>query len=279
MISQQSSFSYAVFNLSLDGTKGHSVPVGVALWSAHRQWVKIRLVEDGERLVDFSRMADFPFVNIVRKKINNWIQAGNLPHTDKSLMPFEDAWWEHVRKLLIHRVRLTEAKSIDCQDPELELEPLYNSIVSHVHNPSEITTRIDGHIRDCLGGLVSKFTYHMEIRGFGDKKVKVMRAYHGKQGWVIVDGVNLTHEHAELYSDALASRLGRVISGPNDNYNIIVGYLAPPGGLNGESPLIEWIKKSTSAQVFDVSKEKDRLQHEVFRLVSKVDGQNALDFD
>jgi hypothetical protein len=273
MKSDGASFSYAVFSFSVDEARGTSIPVGVALWSSQREWVDIRLVEEGDKLADFSRLLHYPFVNFVREKVKNWIGSGQLPYSKEKVSPWEDHWWEHVRELLIHRVRISEARPIDCHDPGKEIGPLFDSIVAPSKPLGDVNTRIDGHIRECLGNLSDKFQYHASLPGYGDRKVRVMRAYHGAQGWVIVEGVNLATENAESQSDAVASKLQRLIEGLQEQCEVIVGYLPPEGGLNGESVLINWIHRVTQAKIFDVKRDRDNLRHEATRLMAKVDGQ------
>jgi hypothetical protein len=131
------SSGYAVFSFVLDPARDATVPVGVALWSADRRWVKIRLLEKEERLLGFEKAEQYPFVRLVRQQIQAWIGKGKLPYAEGSIVPFEDRWWRHVKDLLIHRVRLSEPRAIDCRDPEQELEPLYEAVVAPHRSSTE----------------------------------------------------------------------------------------------------------------------------------------------
>ena len=61
---------------------------------------------------------------------------------------------------------------------------------------------------------------------------------------------------AEVQADATASKLLRLRSGLDQDIRILVGYLSPPEGLNGESVLIEWLEQKTGAHTFDLMKQR-----------------------
>jgi Protein of unknown function (DUF3037) len=128
------SFSYAVFSFVTDEARGASLPVGVVLWSPEKHWVQMRLVAEGERLTGLDPHKDLPIVRLVHDQIQRWIGTGDLPHTRDVRSPYSDRWWRHVRDLLVHRVRLSEPRPIDCRDPEQELGPLYEAVVGP-HRP------------------------------------------------------------------------------------------------------------------------------------------------
>ena len=52
---------------------------------------------------------------------------------------------------------------------------------------------------------------------------------------------------------------------------ILVGYLASPEGLNGESVLVEWISRQTEAKVFDLVKERADFRQTAERMLASVD--------
>ena len=158
--------------------------------------------------------------------------------------------------LLIHRVRLSEPRPIDCRDPEEELEPLYESVVAPHRPAREQRTRIDGEIRKCLNSLAEKFEVRQTLPGFGGRCVTVLRAYQGVRGWVVIEGVNLATSQAEIQADATVSRLLRLRSGLDGHCGILVGYLASPEGINGESVLLKWLEEQTGALTFDLMKQR-----------------------
>ena len=267
------SFSYAVFTFQVDTARAVTVPIGVALWSPEKQWVKVRLVHQDERLKQFNATEHYPFVSLVEQKIDQWVSAGSLPYSEGPVAPFVDDWWKTVRELLVHRVRLSEPRPIDCRNPEEELEPLYESIVSSHRSPREQRARVDSEIRRCLQNVASKFESRQELAGFGGRPVKVLQSHHGPRGWLVIEGVNLASRKAEFDTDAMVSRLLRLREGLQEQPNTIVGYLASPDGLNGESILVEWIRAQTNAQVFDLMTQRDHLREEAEALLAKVDGE------
>lgn len=83
-----------------------AIVVGVAKW-----WPEYRLVEmyyDGASKEE-------PFNGIVAGKLNAWLVDERLPSQEpgETLRPWEDAWWDHVRRLLIHGTRLEETCVFD----------------------------------------------------------------------------------------------------------------------------------------------------------------------
>jgi hypothetical protein len=120
---------YAAFSFETNSLGMLVVPVGVALWSPEKRWVGIRLVRENERLAGFDADRHLPFVRLVEEKIQRWQQTGKLPYQESPIPPFDDRWWRHVRELLVHQIRLSEPRPIDCREPEAEIEVLYESVV------------------------------------------------------------------------------------------------------------------------------------------------------
>jgi hypothetical protein len=270
------SSSYAVFSFVLDPARGTTIPIGIALWSPQRRWVKVRFLEESEQLTGFKKADHFPLARLARQKVESWLATGELPYAEGPIPPFEDRWWRHVKELLIHRVRLSEPRPIDCRDPDQELGPLYEAVVAP-HRPSkERRSRIDGEIRRCLGYLAERFQARAGLPGFGGREVKVLRAYRGRKGWVVIEGVNLATDQADTESDAAVGKLRRLREGIRDRCEFLVGYLAPPEGLNGNEVLLEWIRSQTQAQTFDLARDRSAFLQTADKLVAQADGQELL---
>src|SRR6266542_3738979 len=268
------SSSYAIFSFVLDPARGTTIPIGIALWSPERRWVKVRLLEEREQLTGLTKADHYPFVRLVREKVENWVATGELPYAEGPIPPFEDHWWRHVKELLIHRVRLGEPRPIDCHNPDQELGPLYEAVVAP-HRPSkDRRSRIDGEIRRCLGHLAERFQARADLPGFGGREVKVLRAYRGQRGWVVIEGGNLATDQADTESDAAVGKLRRLREGIREACAVIVGYLAPPDGLNGNDVLLEWIRSQTQAQVFNLTRDRTAFFQTADKLVAQADGQN-----
>jgi hypothetical protein len=272
------SSSYAIFSFVLDPARDTAMPIGVALWSPGRRFVKIRLLSETEKLTGFNVEEYYPFVRMVRSKVEHWMETGELPFAEVPVSPFEDAWWQHVRKLLIHRVRLSEPRPIDCRSPEDELEPLYETVVAPHRSRKEQRTRINGEITRCLGTLAPRFQVRPSLPGFRDRNVRVLRAYKGQHGWVVIEAVNLATNNADEESDATVGKLLRLREGGRglERCAIMVGYLAPPEGLNGTGVLLDWIRERTNAKTFDLAKERAEFFATADRLVAQTDGQEVI---
>jgi hypothetical protein len=124
------SYSYAVLRYVKDEKRDISVPVGVALWSADANWARTRMLLADEKVDAIRKTDDYPFVNLVSRKINAWIQEKQLPYQDQPLSPNSDLWWQHLRKILVHKVRISEPRPIDCTDPDSDLESLFKVLVA-----------------------------------------------------------------------------------------------------------------------------------------------------
>src|ERR1700683_5538943 len=116
-----SSFSYSVFRYIKDARRDISVPVGVALWSHDAPWVQIRFVSAHEKVARVSKVSDFPYIELVSKRVTNWLQGEPLPYAKVRDAPNSDSWWRYLQPVLVHKVRVSEPRSIDCRDPEREI--------------------------------------------------------------------------------------------------------------------------------------------------------------
>jgi hypothetical protein len=176
---------------------------------------------------------------------------------------FSDEWWNHLRHLLVHKIRVSEPLSIDCHDPEAELEPLFASLVQP--DDEEPNDRIDTLVRNSLAEIANRFR-RGSVAGFAGKPVPVMRVFHGRQADVVIDAVNLSTTSATKEADALVSKLLRARRNghgmiPKDRAVIaLIGYVSSPGGLNGEHFLKDWIEQAGEAKTFDLIREKSFLK-------------------
>lgn len=121
-------FKYAVFTLT-DNAGAVMVPVGVALWSAQLPWLRFGMIGESDRLRHVDLAERLLSIRHVEDQLQRWATTGDLPYAPRPMKPHEDDWWQHVHLLLIHRVRLSEPRAIDCTDPDEEFGPLFESIV------------------------------------------------------------------------------------------------------------------------------------------------------
>ena len=136
------SFSYSVFNFITDEMKGTAIPVGVALWGSESDEVWIRFADQSEHLKGLNGVAYFQ-VDGIRKELWNWVRASDMPYAPANVLPHSDSWWKHVAKLLVHQVRATEPRPIDCINPAEEMDSLYEAVVGPRRPPKERAERID----------------------------------------------------------------------------------------------------------------------------------------
>lgn len=260
-----SSYSYAVFRYVKDAQRDWTVPVGVALWSndTHETWT--RFVSEHEKLPRISKTEDLPYIDLVVRKLKGWLAMGELPYQSDRLSPGSDQWWQHVRNLLVHKVRISEPLSVDCHDPDSEIEPLYASLVRP--EPSEGSTeRIDSLVRRALGESLTGVFRRGTVLGFAGQPVSAMRVFSGTSGDVIVDAANLSTADAPRQADELVGKLhrarvnGRGLAPKDRALWAIVGYVSSPGGLNGETYLKNWIEQAGEAKAFDLIREQDQLR-------------------
>jgi hypothetical protein len=260
-----SSYSYAVFKYVKDAQRDLTVPIGVALWGSDRQLAYMRFIKKNEKIAHISKADDLPYIDLVARNLKEWLDKKELPYQQFELSPNSDAWWKHVRDLLVHRVRVSEPLPVDCKNPETELEPLFTSLVKP-DALEDATERIDSVLRNALGDqLASKF-HRGHVSGYAGKPVNAMRVFSGKSGDVILDAINLSGKDAAESADEMVGKLQR--SRLNGNGLLpksrpvlaIVGYISSPGGLNGETYLKTWIEEGGKAKVFDLLREQPQFR-------------------
>ncbi len=255
------SSSYSVFSFLSDDLRQTEIPVGVALWSAKEAKVQVRLAHEGEQLRGF-KQEWLPYVQLISQQLGNWLRTKQLPYDREASDPHTDLWWKHLRNLLVHRVRLSEPKAIDCRDMGEETELLYEAIVSPLKPDQEKRSRVDRAITKSLGNSLSRKFAKGTVQGFKGRPVPVKRFVEDGRQLIILDGVNLAVHNAEKDADALVSRLLRIKNSNSVDrgareVKAFVGYLASPNGLNGEAALVEWIEEMGGARTFDLIKQRE----------------------
>jgi hypothetical protein len=267
----RSSFSYSVLAYVTEDLKQLSVPVGVVLWGENPDNTRIRIIQEGEKVKGVKSPAHV-FIRLAKAKIENWILHGVLPYATRDLRPGTDEWWRHVSKLLVHGVRLSEPRAIDCLDVDKEIELLYEAVVSPQRKSTERHERIDWELTRTLGQVAARLEKG-EVAGFRGRPVHVKGFKEDQQRLLVIEGVNLATAAAEQDADALVSRLLRIrdANGTGNAREVVacVGYLTSPSGLNGEAFLVEWIQRKAEAKTFDLVRESDTF-------VAEVEGQLSL---
>jgi hypothetical protein len=274
-LAKSKSYSYSIFSFVTDQIRSSSVPVGIALWSAEPQQVRIKLASDKEKIKGIKGTA-YDYLRVFKSQLDQWLKSGHLPYGAPTASPHSDSWWVHLSELLVHNVRLSEPRPIDCRDVEQDLELLYEAVVGPDRDAKERSERIDRVLSRSLGSLTRRLD-RGAVAGFHGRPVSVKHFKAVGRQLVIVEGVNLAAAAAEDDTDALVSRLQRIkeANGQAHDRSVVafVGYLSSPHGLNGEAVLVDWIRKKTEAQTFDLVEERDQFQGNVEGVIESMEAQ------
>src|SRR5262245_25377983 len=107
---------FAVLCLAQDWATGEGPPVGVVVWSEEQQQHHAEFLDPARDLpADVAKRAG-PYFSLVQDKLERWAASGALPYSQEALHPYQDAWWEHVRKLLCHEIQLSEPRNLETTD-------------------------------------------------------------------------------------------------------------------------------------------------------------------
>lgn len=271
-----STYSCATLRFLIDADRDVTIPAGVILWNNDGSWHQFRLPFEDEQVPDLPAKAG-AYLSVVKSQIEGWIRSGHLPYEAQSLKPLSHEWWEHVQKLLQHSVRLDAIRLLDVIDPEEEIETLFEAVVHPRVSRRQKAERIDRAVTGALGTLSRFFTSRAKVTGFGGRKVKVLRHAANQQRMVIVEAINLASRDAELDADALFGRLSRIRAAQSQQeVRFVLGYLASPGGLNGEKALKEFIETEIEAPMFDLDRQKDEFQEAALRESEPLDSSLTL---
>jgi hypothetical protein len=274
-VESSSSYSCATLRYVTDPIRDISLPVGVVLWRHGQQGAEprlhFRLPNVQERVEDLAVARALPFLNAARAQLEGWLARGELPYCADPPPPLSDRWWEHARRLLKFSVRLETPRALDCRDPERELESLFDALVQPKRDIRERNLRIEQAIGRALGrSRLKRFRRGYEAPGFQGRPVKVLRAAEGPRGLVVIEGVNLALNTAEPDADRLASKVGRVRQNAEaTDTHFVLGFLASPGGLNGEAALKAWIEQQSGSPMYDLDREPDAFRSAVESALSE----------
>ena len=247
---------YSVVRVSLDDDGDHTVPVGVVAWDTGHAWYRWRWLEKDEKVrgVDGTSRK---LMRIARNQIQRWADARKVPYEPAPVEPTRARFWKAVSEILSTAVRLDPPKAMDPMDePEAEIESLFEAVVQPPQSRRARAQRIDSAISRALGELADHIPARPRMAAFGGVTEQVRRGVETDRGILLVDGVNLAVSTASKEADALVSRFLRIKNAyRNRPVRIIVGYAASPGGLNREAHMCDWIREQLTEQVFDMSAE------------------------
>jgi hypothetical protein len=144
---------------------------------------------------------------------------------------------------------------------EMDFESLFEAIVQPLIPAEQKKKRIDGFVTSALGSTSRLLKRGTQFAAFGGAQEVVLRGAIGARGGVVIEGVNLAGTNARKDADALVSKLLRIKAAPSAiSMHVVVGYVASPGGLNGEADMRDWIREKVTPDVFDLVSEDVQFQ-------------------
>ena len=244
---------YTVLRAAVDSKRGKLVPVGVVAWDSDREWFEIRTITDEERVTGISPQAR-QFGRIVVEQLSRWAEKQSVPYADGNLFPWQAEFWSAASKVLTTAIRLDEPKAIDpSYESQAALEALFEAVVQPKQPRAQAGRRVDGAVRDALAAYAGFFESRPEVSAFGGAREQVLRRAANPTGEVIIEAVNLAAANGRTEADALVSRLKRIEAAHSSRPIVfLIGYIASPGGLNGETHMRDWMRKQVTQDVYDL---------------------------
>jgi DUF3037 family protein len=259
-----STYSCATLRYMVDDRRGVSVPIGVVLWNEAENYIKFRLPREDERVGEIPPAEADMHLQATRAQIEAWRREKHLPYLRAPVQPLSREWWEHVQRLLGFRIRLDSPRPIDCQEPEEEIDALFDAMVQPKVSRKKQTERVDSAVKRALGPQLSKRLKHgKKVPGWKDALVSVLRAASDARVIVVVEAISLASRTATKDADELASRLQRIREGGGGReVRFVLGYIASPEGLNGEAVMKDWIEHKTGCSMYDLIRNRQKFHDE-----------------
>lgn len=269
---------YSVIRLVRDPLDSHAMPVGVAVWDFQRNWFSIRCVNEDESLPKLSRW-ERTVSELATKQILMWAERQRVPYARETQNPASVVFWESVSDVMTTTIQFDHPKAMDpMENHEEEFELLYTAIVKPDEKSRTHDVRVDGALSSALGeALGSKISRKLAVSAFGDANEVVRRGVRHGSRLLLIDGVNLASKNARSRADELVSKFLRIKKYyPPDSIDVVIGYWASPGGLNGEAHMKEWIETNVTSKVFDLSRQKIEMQQTTREIVESMEAQMEL---
>ena len=182
---------YSVVRACLDDTSDHAVPVGVVAWDTPNRWQMWRWLEEDEKVRGIDP-ATRRLMRITRNQIQRWAYARKVPYEPALAEPTSAPFWKAVSEVLSTAVRLDPPRAMDpMDDPEAEIESLFEAVVQPAQPQERRAQRIDSAINQALGELTDVIPSRPRVSAFGGTKEQVRRGAETDRGVLLVDGVNL----------------------------------------------------------------------------------------
>ena len=251
---------YSVVRIYTNENGTRDVPVGIAAWDEGRRWWDLRVLKDDERVPGVKAEHRF-LLQQADSQIRAHAEVGTVPYFGKKAKPWTCDFWCGVISTFESSVRLDAPRALtQFEDETVQFLALFDSVVLPTRS-SERATRGYGALKKVLGKKVLAHTaYQIPFNAYGGAREQVTRAATNEKGSVIFEAINLAGNNSRRDADALVSKLRRIQEGNEErNIKFVIGYVASPGGLNGETHMRDWMRKMVTSDVYDVASEKKRL--------------------
>lgn len=247
---------YTILRALVDEDRDTSVPVGVAAWNSDKEWFEIRVLAEDERLPKVTPSLQ-RFGTMMQAQLGRWAAEQRVPYSEGPLPPWRAGFWSAVSEILTTAIRVDPPRAIDpTRDTPDDLEALFEAVVQPKQPRAKAAQRVDGAIAKALGGYEGFFGKKQEVPAYGGARERVLRLASGEGGDIIVEAVNLAAERGRQDADELVSRVMRIQAAQSKSISVLIGYLASPGGLNGETHMRDWIREKIADQIFDLGSEE-----------------------
>lgn len=248
--------------MTTDQKRGTRIPVGVAAWDSQKRWYDVRTIAPDERVSGITKSRQF-LLSTMESQIRRWAEKSDVPYADHSVHPWSTEFWKSVKDVTTASIRVDSPRAMEpMQEPDVEFDFLFEAIVQPRQERSRRLQRIDSALKQALGPWDERLTPRANVRAYGGTEETVFRAAETSAGLVLIEGVNLAGSNAKHDADALVSKIQRILQAYEDRsvVDVLVGYCASPGGLNGESHMRDWIMEKVATKIFDVGREQDELR-------------------
>lgn len=272
-----SSYDYGTLRFLVDVERDIDIPAGVLLWNAETGELYHRIPNPTDRIPHLHVPVVAQYLETTIRNIRALAESGRLPYSDRSqVKPLTAEWWEYLGRTMRHSVRLHRGGTVHCIDASQSIEQLYETLVKPIVASQQRIERISSELKEALAGLEEHFEYNRALPAFNDYPLRVSRHFRGPFGIVVVEAVNLAVQSAEDDALELVGRLRMLREGAAQNYVYLVGYLASPGGLNGETPLRDFIARDVRCEVFDLHEQRDQFRRSARTLLDQVGADPVL---
>jgi hypothetical protein len=217
---------YSIFSYVVDRSADKSVPVGVVVWSHEQGWHQTRFLQSNEHLLGVNPDDYMPYLELVAEKIQHWVEDGKLPYAEAGMRPFDDEWWLHVRKLLVHEIRLSEPTEVPQPFSRDSVEALFLSVVAPSLPAEEQHSYLDrlllNSLRDRYHGM-HRFPWRGETGG---------GCWQTTGRTVTLNLLNLAVPRSGHHTLALPERETPCATAEPKKRVMLVCYLPPPSGVS-----------------------------------------------